>query len=164
MKHEILLSTAGLGIVFYSPFAVASIHEGDDYFSASFANPAEVAAHATNGNIATFCTGSGGDFRLVVYDGRLDDDALRTAEFKIRLCLEVRGTEVCFRDMYDLMDWAKECPGSQKVTLADGFYRVTVYSSTPESGIIGNDQTICVHFERMDRMPTLKWDGIPQLC
>jgi len=164
MKQDILLSTAGLGIIFYSPFAVAGIREGEDYFSASFANPAEVAAHAMRGDIATFCTGSGGDFRLIAYDGRLEDDAFRAAEFKIRLCLEAQGGVVCFRDLYDLMAWVQECPASQKVTLADGFYRVTVYSSVPESGIIGDDQTIYLHFERTDRMPTLKWDGVPQLC
>ena len=35
MKHELLLKTAGLGIVFYSPLAVAGIEEGEDYFSNS---------------------------------------------------------------------------------------------------------------------------------
>ncbi len=164
MKHELLLSTAGLGIVFYSPFAVAGIEEGEDYFSNSFQKPNEVAAHAMKGDIATFCTGSGGDFLLVVYDGRVDDGAVQAAEFKIRLCLEVRGTEVCFRDVYDLTDWRKECPSSQKMPLADGFYCVTAYSSTPESGMIGDDQIIYIHFEKVGEKPNLKWDGVPQLC
>lgn len=164
MKHELLLTTAGLGIIFYSPFAVAGIEEGEDYFSNSFQKPNEVAAHAMKGDIATFCTGSSGDFKLVVYDGRLDDDVVQVAEFKIRLCLEVRGSEVCFRDLYDLMDWGKECPSSQRVPLADGFYRVTVHSSTPESGIIGNDQIIYIHFENVGEKPNLKWNGVPRLC
>ena len=164
MKHELLLKTAGLGIVFYSPLAVDGIEEGEDYFSKSFQKPNEVAAHAMRGDIVTFCTGSGGDFQLVVHDSRLDDDAVQAAEFKIRLCLEVRGSEVCFRDVYDLMDWSKECPSSQKMPLADGFYRVTVYSSTPESRIIGDGQIIYIDFETVGEKPNLKWDGVPQLC
>jgi len=164
MQNEILLSTAGLGIIFYSPFGVASIGEGEDYFSTTFHNPDEVAVHVMRGDIATFCTGSEGDFKLVVYDGRLDDHGLQAAEFKLRLCLEVRGGEVCFRDLYDLMDWTADCPSSQKMKMVDGFYRVTVYSSTPGSGIVGRDQTIYLHFEKVAQRPALKWDGVPQLC
>jgi hypothetical protein len=164
MRHEIPISITGLGIIFYSPFAVAGIGEGEDYFSSTFQNPANVAAHAMRGDISTFCTGSGGDFSLVAYDGTLDDDGLLNAEFQLRLCLEVRGCDVCFRDVYDLMDWAANCPSPQKIKVADGFYRVTVYSSTPASGIIGNDQLIYLHFEKVGRRPTLKWDGVPQLC
>lgn len=164
MRHKILLSTAGLGIFFYSPFAVAHIHEGEDYFSTSFQNPSKVADHAMKGDIATFCTGSGGDFQLVVYDGNMDDDGVQAAEFSVRLCLEVRGSEVCFRDLYDLMDWNNECPASQKLRFANGYYRITVYSSTPESGIIGNDQIIYLHFEKVNEKPAVKWDGVPQLC
>jgi hypothetical protein len=164
IRHEIPLTIAGLGIIFYSHFAVAGIGEGEDYFSTTFQNPAEVAAHAMRGDIAMFCTGSAGDFRLVVYDGRLDDDGLQEAEFKLRLCLEVRDSDVCFRDCYDLMDWTADCSSSQKIKMLDGFYRVTVYSSTPESGIIGQDQTIYLHFEKVAQRPTLKWDGVPLLC
>jgi hypothetical protein len=164
LRQEIPLTIAGLGIIFYSPFAVAGIGEGEDYFSTTFQNPAQVAAHAMKGDIATFCTGSGGDFRLAVYGGRLDDDGLQEADFKLRLCLEVRDGDVYFRDLYDLMDWTADCPSSQKIKLPDGFYRVTVYSSTPESGIIGQNQAICLHFEKVAQRPALKWDGVPQLC
>jgi hypothetical protein len=150
--------------MFYSPFAVAGIEEGEDYFSSTFQNPANVAAHAMRGDISTFCTGSGGDFRLVVYDGKLDDTGLLDAEFKLRLCLEVRDGDVCFRDLYDLMDWTAACPPSQKMKMADGFFTVTVYSSTPASGIIGDDQLIYLHVEKVGRRLTLKWDGVPQLC
>jgi hypothetical protein len=89
---------------------------------------------------------------------------LQDAEFKLRLCLEVRDGTVCFRDVYDLMEWTADCPAPQKIEVADGFYSVTVYSSTPDSGIIGQDQTIYLHFERVAAKPAVKWDGVPQLC
>ena len=42
---------------------------------------------------------------------------------------------------------------------------VTAYSSTPpESGMIGDDQIIYIHFEKVGEKPNLKWDGVPQLC
>lgn len=164
MQNEILLSTTGLGIIFYSAFGVAGIKEGEDFFSTTFQHPDEVADHVIRGDIATFCTGSGGNFKLVVYDGRLDDQGLQEAEFKLRLCLEIRGGEVYFRDLYDLMDWTADCPSSQKMKMMDGFYRITVYSSTPQSGIIGDNQTIYLHFEKVAQRPALKWDGVPQLC
>jgi hypothetical protein len=62
------------------------------------------------------------------------------------------------------MDWTADCPSPQKIEVADGFYSVTVYSSTPDSGIIGQDQTIYLHFERVAAKPAVKWDGVPQLC
>jgi hypothetical protein len=34
MRHEIPISITGLGIIFYSPFAVAGIGEGEDYCGA----------------------------------------------------------------------------------------------------------------------------------
>jgi hypothetical protein len=164
MQCEILLSITGPGIIIYSPFAVADIVEGEDYFSSSFQNPANVAVHAMRGDISTFCTGCGGDFRLVVFDGKLVDNDLLGAEFKLRLCLEVRDGDVCFRDVYDLMDWTVDCPSTQIIKVPDGFYRVTVYSSTPTNGIIGDYQAIYLHFEKVELRPTLKWDGVPQLC
>lgn len=156
MRHEIPISIAGLGIIIYSPFAVAFICEGEDYFSSTFHDPANVAAHAMRGDILTFCTGSGSDFRLVVYDGLLDEVRLLLSEFKLRLCLDVRGGQVCFRDLYDLLDWTALCPASQQIELADGFYSVTVYSSTPASGIIGDSQPIYIHFEKVVRRPEIK--------
>jgi hypothetical protein len=163
MQHEIPLLISGLGIMFYSPFAVAGIAEGEDYFSTKFEAYEKVTAHAMRGDISAFCTGSPGDFRLVVYDGKLDDDGLQNAKFKLRLCLEVRDGEVCFRDVYELLDWTADCPSTQKIKMADGFYSVTVYSSPPASGHIGRDQVIYLHFEKVGRLPALEPDFVPDL-
>ena len=164
MRQEISLSIAGLGIVFYSPFAVEHIQEGEDYLTASFRDPEVVARHVMACEISTFCTGTAGDFTLVIDDGKLDDVALSQAEFRVRLGLEVRAEQVCFRDAYDLLQWWNDCPDSQRVKLADGMYRITVYSSPPASGILGDNQTIHLNFERVDCKPELWWTGVPQLC
>jgi hypothetical protein len=164
MRQEIRLSIAGLGIIFYSPFAVQHIRDGEDYLTASFRDPDDVAKHVKSCEISTFCTGTPGDFKLVIDDGNLDDVAMNQSEFRIRLGLEVRAGQVCFRDLYDLLKWSKESPDTQMVNLENGFYRITVYSSPPASGILGDNQTVYLNFERVDRKPDLSWTGVPQLC
>jgi hypothetical protein len=164
MRQEIRLSIAGLGIIFYSPFAVQHIEEGEDYLSAHFQDPNDVAKHVRACEISTFCTGTPGDFKLVIDDGNLDTVALNQAEFRVRLGLEVREGQVCFRDLYELMEWSQECPVSQTVNLPDGVYRITVYSSRPASGISGDNQTVYLNFEKAEGKPELSWTGVPQLC
>ncbi len=41
---------------------------------------------------------------------------------------------------------------------------ITAHTTAPESGIVGDHQRIYLHWEKVDRMPALRWDGIPQLC
>ena len=164
MNQGIEITIVGMGIIFYSPFAVARIPVGKNYLATSFTDPKAVAAHVTRGDISAFCTGSGGDFELIVYDGELDSLGLRAAQFKARLALEVRGGAVCFRDLYDLMDWTADCPPHQCVRMKDGFYRITAYSSTPPSGIRGDHQKIWIHFEPAPTLPELSWKSVPQLC
>jgi hypothetical protein len=164
MRENVKLVTAGVGIIIYSPFAMAGVREGEDYLTTAFTNPAQVAQHLSRCDVAAFCTGSGGDYELVISDGSLDEVAVSEAAFKVRLGLEVRDGEVCFRDLYDLMDWSAECPARQRVRLADGFYRVTVFSSPPPSGILGDGQRIHLHVEKVAERPMIQWDAIPQLC
>ena len=92
-----------------------------------------------------------------------DDQALRAAEFKLRLGLHVRGSVICVRDLYDLMEWSAECPAAQQIPVADGWYRLTVFSSPPPSGILGDGQLVEVALERVGRKPALRWEGVPSL-
>ncbi len=62
------------------------------------------------------------------------------------------------------MEWAPECPASQTFALADGYYRVTLCSDVPASGILGDEQAIDVYFERWEEMPAVAAEGIPTLC
>lgn len=164
MRYPINLSIAGLGIIFYSPFAVTHIQEGDDYLKRSFWEPEDVARHVNQCHIAALGTGSPGDFRLILYDGNLKNTAVEEAEFKARLGLEVREQTVCFRDLYDLMDWSPHCPTEHQAAFPDGFYLITAYCSRPRSGIFGDHQTIYLHFDHVSQRPKLAWKGIPHLC
>lgn len=162
--HQIALDILGLGVVLYSPPAVDHIPAGSDYLSSHFWEPADVARHVTECELTAFGTGSPGSFQLRFADGPADEHAVRAADFKLRLGLLVRGGEVCVRDLYDLMDWSPECPPVQRLAVADGWYRLTVYSSPPASGILGDGQVIDVALERVDDRPALRWDGVPSLC
>jgi hypothetical protein len=162
--RQISLEIQGLGIILYSPFAVADILPGADYFGTNFQKPEDVARHVQDCRLTGFCTGSAGRFRLDLLLGEPDEAEVQAAAFKVRLGLEVRDRRVCVRDLYDLMEWSSDCPESQQVAIREGFYRLTVYSSPPPSGILGDDQTISVCLEAVDRKPQLRWEGIPSLC
>lgn len=146
--REIALDISGLGVILYSPPAVAHIAEGMDYLQEHFWRPADMARHVMECQLTAFGTGSPGSFRLRFSAGPPDESAVEAAAFKLRLGLQVRGGTVCVRDLYDLMEWSAECPSGQQLSVVDGWYRVTVFSSLPSSGILGDRQVIEVVLER----------------
>jgi hypothetical protein len=158
------LCISGVGIIFYSPWGVAHIPAGANYLETSFMEATDVSRQVNSGQIAAFCTGTPGDFEVHFPSGSLDEEAVRTAEFKVRLALEVRDGCVCFRDLYELLVWNPEEPPDQQLEVANGFYRVTVYSSTPEHGVLGEEQQIYVHFERQSEAFAVHHEGVPMLC
>lgn len=93
-------------------------------------------------------------------DPILPDDA----RFPVRLGLEIRDETVCFRDLYDLRSWNPECPSSQRLSMPNGFYRITVYTREPASGIVGDSQEIHLHFVPILEKAKLAHTGVPQLC
>ena len=44
-----------------------------------------------------------------------------------------------------------------------GYYHITLCTKRPESGIWGDKQTIYVYLNKLDEMPELTWEGVPQL-
>jgi hypothetical protein len=65
----IKLEVSGLGIIFYSPFAAASIREGEDYLGQCFADPHFVEQQALAGRIVGVSTGTSGIFYLHLRSG-----------------------------------------------------------------------------------------------
>ncbi len=163
MKAELTLEIEGLGVVFYSPSAARHIGSGEDYLSAHFEKPEDVAQHVNECQMSAFGTGTPGRFFLILYDGPIDSKAVEVAQAKGRLGIEVHDGRLCFRDLYDLMEWDPECVDAQMVSLPDGFYRITAYTSPPPSGILGDGQTVWLHFERWPEKPKLSWRGVPNL-
>ena len=162
--QAINLEIVGLGVILYSPFAVTHIGERTDYLQEHFTKPEDIARHVMECELTSFCTGSPGMFRLRFLDGAPTAEEVQAAEFKLRLGLEVRGGKVCVRDLYDLMDWFPECPTPQQVRVSDGWYLLTVYSSRPPGGILGDRQVVSIFMESVDSKPALRWEGVPHLC
>ncbi len=160
---EIALDIVGLGIIMHSPSATAHIENGADYLVASYSAPEDVDRHIQEGRIVGFGTGSPGSFVIRVLAGYPDDLALERAEFKLRLGLLSDGV-VVFRDLYDLMEWTQKFPVEQSVALAEGIYHVTLCSSTPAGGVLGDGQIVDVYFQALDEFPALASDGVPTLC
>lgn len=162
--QEVVLEIRGPGLIFYSAPAVAHIPEGNDYLQGHFWQPGDVARHVMDCQLTAFSTGSPGQFRLRFVNGPPCDRAVEAAAFKLRLGLQVRLGAVCVRDLYDLMDWTADCPAAQQVPVEDGWYRLTLASSPPPSGIVGDDQVIDIWMEPADDKPALRWEGVPSLC
>ena len=163
MDATITLDIEGLGVVFYSPSAASHIGGGDNYLQAHFWKPEDVARHVNACQISAFRTGSPGRFLLRLYDGPIDAPGLAAAKKTGRLGIEVHDDRLCFRDLYDLMEWDPQCPPTQSVILGNGFYRITAYTSPPPSGILGDGQTVWLHFDRWPEKPELAWCGVPDL-
>ena len=164
LMKSICLDIAGLGLIFYSPFFVASIRDGEDYFENNFSNPEDVEKHALAGSIVGVSTGTPGRLYLELYSGYPTDAEVESAEYKLRLGLEVRDRTLCIRDLFDLMRWESQCPQAQTFELDDGFYHITLLSSEPPSGVLGEDQVIKVYLQQLPEMPKLRYNGVPTLC
>lgn len=164
MYKEIKLDISGLGIIIYSDFAVKHIKEDEDYFSSHYESDRQVLKHVYKGSIVGFCTSSPGSYTLKIKDGYPDENEIELYEFTMRLGIQVKGGRVYFRDLYDLMEWTHQCQEDQIMDLSDGFYHITLCTNIPETGVIGDNQIINIYFNKLDKMPKLKFDGVPTLC
>ncbi len=157
------LEICGLGIIFYSPPAAAHIAEGENYLIANYMAEDQVQPHIQRGTIVGFGTASPGVYILHILKGYPDAQTLAESTYKLRLGIEVKDNTLCFRDLYDLMDWTAECPPEQCIALDDGYYHITLCSNRPESGIVGDNQHIQVYFNTLNQMPNLVSRGVPTL-
>lgn len=159
----ITLEISGLGIILYSPYAVAHIKEGEDYLQAHYLDDKDVQRHIQAGGLVAFATTTPGTFIIKALMGYPDEATRRAYPLHLRLGILVKGRTVCIRDLYDLMDWSAECPPEQRLELEDGYYHITLCSRRPPSGILGDNQTILMYFNPLDAMPDLATEGIPTL-
>lgn len=103
-------------------------------------------------------------FLLELHSGYPSAELAERSRFKLRLGLHCQGGSVCFRDLYELMDWEAACPPERALELADGFYHVTLASNPPPSGVLGDHQTIHFFLQKLDAFPRLGNVGVPTLC
>jgi hypothetical protein len=158
------LDVSGLGSVFHCPQAARHIMEGWDYLASNYTTEEQVQSHIQEGSIVGFATGSPGTFILKFHTGYPDEEYLQKCDFKLRLGLECRGGLVCFRDLYELMDWRADCPLDRRLELEDGYYHVTLCSNRPDSGVLGDSQEIEFYLQRLPEFPKLAREGVPTLC
>lgn len=161
---EITLSLGGFGIIFYSPQSVGHIAEGYDYFTNSYSSEVDVQAHIQAGTLVGFSVGESGEYALKFRAGYPDEDMTNKADFKYRLAVIVTDNKLVFRDMYDLTYWRPHDDESQVLHLGNGIYHVTLLTSIPQSGMIGDHQEIWVFFQKLETMPALSKVGMPYLC
>ncbi|WFR56512.1 hypothetical protein QA584_23310 [Anaerocolumna sp. AGMB13025] len=79
------------------------------------------------------------------------------------MAINVEGDRIYIKDLFWLMDWEADCPEEQQIEIEKGIYHITLCTVQPESGIWGDDQTIYVYLKKLEEMPKLAWQGVPQL-
>lgn len=161
--YDLDLDIDGMGLVLYSEGAVQDLVEGENFFEREYSTPQQVAAHIKKGDIVGFCTGSGGRYHIKFREGYPDESVSGQYPVGIRLALEVKGGKISIIDLFWLMEWTRDCPKEQQLCVEDGIYHLTVLTARPASGIWGDDQEIYVYMQKLDAMPELTWDGVPQL-
>lgn len=164
MIKKICLDLAGPGMIFYSPFSVASILEGDDFLETVFSDALAVERQATDGRIVGVATGTSGRFIVEIYAGYPVEADVERSPYKLRLGIEVRDGILCIRDLFDFSKWNHVCPPDQEIALKDGYYHITLLSDDPPSGILGEDQVVQVYLQQLPEMPKLRYHGVPTLC
>lgn len=162
-KKQIILRIQGLGIILYSDFAVKDIDDEEDYLSESYDNPQQVAEHVNNGTIVGFCTGSPGTYILDIKEGYPSEQEMRISDLKLQLGIEVRDKRICFKDLYELMEWDSN-RDVNFINVENGYYLITLCGNTPASGIVGDDQLINIYLTKMESMPELNFTGVPMFC
>ena len=164
MNKTVNLTIDGLGIALFSAKTMDYVEPGSDFFTNEFEAPQQIAEHIRKGDITAFCTGTGGDFCLHFLTGQPTADVMEQFPISARLGLDVQGGSVQFCDIYWTSRWTTNFPQDQVIPLEDGFYSITVCTRMPESGYWGDNQTIFIYFEKVDKIPELTWRGVPYLC
>jgi hypothetical protein len=160
---RVTVEIAGLSILVYSPRAADHIGKGEHYLKAQYWEPGDVLRHLRDGGMVSFGVGAPGRYFLELRTGYPEEAALDRADYKLVLGLRVQGQRVCFRDLFDLAEWDPACPIEQTMEAPDGNYYLTVHSDAPESGILGEDQTIWIYFQPVEVLPALQHAGVPSL-
>lgn len=102
-----------------------------------------------------FCTGSPGDYILKFRQGYPDAHIETTYLIGIRLGICVDDGKIYIRDLYELMEWNKECDENMQINVKNGIYHITLQTQIPDSGIVGDNQVIYVYLNELDEMPQL---------
>ena len=164
MLKRISLFIDSMGLVLYSPFAVKKIPPQEDFLTKCLWNPEDVKRQVESCQIIPFCTGSPGDYIIDFYEGLPSEDYLRKFEYNLHLGIIVLNDTVCIRDLFDFTRWNPDSPDEQKVNIASGYYVMTICTSTPASGITGENQLIEIHFHKVEYFPAIICNGVPLLC
>ena len=152
---QINLKIVGLGIIFYSPYAVKSIREGEPYLMRHYNEPQDVLEHIYKGSIVGFCTGSPGKYVLNIFQNEKPKIEKLNPDYAIKLCIKVEDGEIFFRDLYALLRWSEECSDDCKVKMENGNYEVIVCSWLPQSGKRGDNQQINIYFIAKSELPLI---------
>lgn len=163
INDEIVVSTTGIGIVLHSGNVAKQIPDRYNYLQNEYWESKKVAEHIRKGDMVGFCTGSPGNYILKFREGYPGVEIEEKYPISIRLGICVDDGKIYVRDLYELLEWNKECDESRQLSIKNGYYHITLQTQVPSSGILGDNQTIYVFLNELDEMPQLRWNGVPQL-
>lgn len=141
-----------MGIAFFSPKTMEYVECGSDFLNDEFINPEQIKEHLKKGDIATFCTGGGGDYIIHCLGGNPSDDIMNNYPITTKLVLEVKGGSFQFGDIFWLSDWDLDFPKEQIMSLDYGFYNISIFTYMPVSGCWGDNREIYIYFNKVDKI------------
>ncbi len=176
LHKDMVLSPAGMGIVFYSEGAMKDVPIGEDFLKKEFWQPHKVAEHIKKGDVVGICTGcDAADFELRFRSGYPDDEIKEKYPAYVQLGIEVMGNAINVIDLYWLMDWSDQCPAEQQIEIEPGFYHMTFCAEPPVGAmekILSDEEfdaymdkarIIYVFLNRLDALPECDCEGVPDI-
>jgi hypothetical protein len=120
------LYASGLGLMLYSPGAVAGLREAEDYYTPAGGLREPLAARVEREQrIVMLGTGSPQlDYRVHVSAGAPKAALTKAATARARFALKINGGCLLVRDGYDPMEWEAEAAHIQHVAVPDRYYAV----------------------------------------
>ena len=162
VPQTIRLQINGLGMIMYSPKSVTHISPGENYFKSNFGSGDQAMEHLKKGSILGLNTGTG-DFNINVF-WHPPPAKIAPDDIVLAFAIIVDGGAIIFRDLEDLTEWEPMPPPNQTVMANDGIYHLTLWTRTPHSGIIGDNQDIDVFIKPIDKFPSrFGYTGVPSI-
>ena len=160
---EIILDLEGMGVIIFYDHAVAKIEEGEDFLSARYWRPEDVAKEVNSGGILGVCVGEPGTYVIKVREGMPCDELRDNTKLKLRLSIKVSDGQVHFGDLYSLERWtnAYAKQDEKSIKLDNGYYTILLAGNIPNTRLRGDNQVIYMYFIRDDEFKETQYKDVP---
>lgn len=162
-EKDIILELEGMGFIIFSDYAVANIKSGEDFLSAHYWKPQDVAKEVNSGRILGVCVGEPGTYIVKVREGWPCDELRDNTKLKRRLSIKVSDGQVYFEDLYSLAYWTGTYAQHKErsIKIDNGCYTILLAGNIPNTGLRGDNQVIYMYFIKDAEFRETQYQGVP---